>query len=140
MAQIHESVATLRIIGDDLIPSEVSGLLGCAPTHSQKKGDVLFGGRTGIERVARTGMWRLHSSDQEPENLDKHVDELLSKLTSDLDIWRALGKKYRIDLFCGLFMERENEGLSISPSSLVALGQRGIELGLDIYGPSLDEG
>jgi hypothetical protein len=46
-----------------------------------------------------------------------------------------IASKYRVDPFCGLFMDGGNEGLTISPASLVALGQRGIELALDVYGP-----
>jgi hypothetical protein len=132
---MHRSAATLRIQGDDLNPAEVSELLGCAPTTSQKKGDVIIGKRTGTERIARTGMWSLHSVDQEPENLERQIEEILAKLSRDIDTWCALGRRYRIDLFCGLFMEGGNEGLTVSPDSLIALGQRGIELALDVYGP-----
>jgi Domain of unknown function (DUF4279) len=135
MGHMHKSAATLRIMGDDLIPEEVSSLLGCAPTMAQKKGEVLIGKKTGIERIARTGMWRLQSVDQEPENLDRQIEEILTKVTADVETWRALGRRYRVDLFCGLFMGGGNEGLAVSPSSLVALGERGIELALDVYGP-----
>ena len=49
-------------------------------------------------------------------------------------MWRSITERYGIDLFCGLFMRVGNEGLSLSPQSLAALGRRQIELGLDIYG------
>src|ERR1035438_8493906 len=100
MAHMHKSVATLRIRGDDLVPAEVSNLLRCAPTISQK---------TGIERIARTGIWSLHSVDQEPENLDGQIEEILTKVTGDIETWQALARRYRADLFCGLFMEGGNE-------------------------------
>jgi hypothetical protein len=135
MGPVQKSVATLRISGDDLVPTEISSLLGCAPTASAKKGDVIVGKKTGRERVARTGVWSLHTADQEPENLDEQIEDLLSRLTTDLAIWRNLVETYRVDLFCGLFMSSGNEGIQISPGSLIALGQRGIKLGLDIYGP-----
>jgi hypothetical protein len=38
-----------------------------------------------------------------------------------------------MDMFCGLFMKNENEGLSLSAESLAMLGERSIELSLDIY-------
>ena len=79
-------------------------------------------------------MWSLHSTDHEPENLDRQIVELLGKVTSEMDAWRDLVQMYRVDLFCGLFMGSENDGLTVSPSSLAALGQRGIQLALDIYG------
>jgi hypothetical protein len=136
MGRIQKSVATLRISGDDLAPGEVSVLLACAPTRSQTKGETIVGRRTGKQRMARSGMWSLECADHEPENLDKQIEELLGKLTGDFETWQALCRRYRVDLFCGLFMGGGNEGLTISPNSLAALGQRGIELALDIYGPA----
>ena len=95
---------------------------------------MIVGKKTGIERIARTGIWSLHSVDREPENLDSQIEEILAKVTGDIETWQALARRYRADLFCGLFMEGGNEGLVISPASLVALGERGIELALDVYG------
>jgi hypothetical protein len=134
MAQMHKSVATLRIIGGDLVPAEVSRLLNCTPTTAQTKGDVIVG-KSGHQRTARTGMWSLRSEDKEPENLDGQVGEILGKLTGNIETWQTLVARFRVDLFCGLFMSGGNEGLSISPTSLLSLGQRGITLGLDVYGP-----
>lgn len=136
MAQLHQSVATLRIIGDDLIPEKITVLLGCEPTDSQTKGQIVRGPKTGREHPRQTGMWRLEATDCEPEDLDKQVAELLGKLTPDVNIWSSLSEQFSIDLFCGLFMENTNEGVSISADTLLALGQRNIELGLDIYGPT----
>lgn len=135
MAHMQKSVAALRIGGDDLIPAEVSNLLRCDPTTSRKKGEVIIGKKTGLETIARTGVWSLRSADREPANLDRQIEEILAKLTPDIEAWQALARRYRMDLFCGLFMGGENEGLAISAGSLVALGQRGIELALDVYGP-----
>ena len=135
MGRFQKSVATLRISGDDLVPGEVSILLACSPTRSQKKGETLVGQRTGLLRIARSGMWSLDCADQEPQNVDKQIEELLAKMTGNIETWQALSKRYRVDFFCGLFMGSGNEGLTISPNSLAALGQRGIELVLDVYGP-----
>jgi hypothetical protein len=131
MASTHKSVAALRISGNDLVPAEVSNLLRCDPTTSRKKGEVIIGKKTGTETTARIGVWSLRSADQEPANLD----QILAKLTADIEARQALAPRYRMELFCGLFMDSANEGLAISPGSLVALGQRGIALALDVYGP-----
>jgi Domain of unknown function (DUF4279) len=80
----------------------------------------------------------LHAEDCEPENLDAQIASLLGRLSNDLKIWETLASKFRIDLFCGLFLKGGNEGLGISPEMLRALGERGILLGLDIYGPDCD--
>ena len=139
MAHLSTSAATLRISSDILIPDEITSQLGCNPTTCQSKGEIIIGKDTGKKRVAKIGLWRLSSTDREPENLDSQVAEILNKLTNDIDIWIKLSTNHKIDLFCGLFMEIGNEGLSISAVTLKMLGERGIELGLDIYGPVEEE-
>jgi hypothetical protein len=41
-------------------------------------------------------------------------------------------------VFCGWFVNEGNEGVEIEPHALRALGERGIKLDLDIYGPDGD--
>ena len=139
MAQINSSVVSLRISGDDLLPENITEKLGCEPTKKQIKGQIFVGNKTGQEREAKTGMWNLHASDCKPENLDGQITEILNKLTSNLEVWSSISKQYKTDLFCGLFMDNTNEGLTISSDSLKLLGLRGIELGLDIYANCEDE-
>ncbi len=136
MAQLARSVASLRIAGDDLDPEEVSLLLGAQPTHAQRKGQELPS-KVGV-RKAKFGHWRLHAKETEPEDLDAQVAEILGQLTSSIEVWEGLASRYRVDLFCGWFMKESNEGVCISPSTLQALGERSIELGLDIYAPNTD--
>jgi hypothetical protein len=135
MAHINYSRATLRVFGDALDPNEVTRLLGAEPSESQVKGDRLVGRKTGRVRIAETGSWRLHASVREPADLDDQVREILHQITENLSVWADLSQRFEIDLFCGLFMENSNEGLFLSPLTLSSLGQRGIELALDIYGP-----
>ena len=137
MGPIHSSKATLRIFGDDVVPTEITRLLGYRPTTARAKGETWVGAKSGKENTARTGNWRLEASVREPEDLDGQVQELLGKLTQDLEVWGALARQFRVDLFCGLFMNGANEGATISPATLAALGNRGIKLSLDIYDGSL---
>lgn len=134
MARLYKAVATLRIVGDDLIPSEISMLLGAEPTISREKGKEWLTPR-GDRRIAITGQWHLHASDAEPENINAQVAELLGKLTPELSVWNKLSAHFEIDLFCGWFMQESNEGVEISPLTLKNLGERGIMLGIDLYGP-----
>ena len=133
MAHLQRSVVTLRICGDDLVPEAITASLGNQPTFSQTKGDEIVGKSSGKVRIAKAGMWRLCATTCEPEDIDGQVRELLSKLTDDLRVWREIQENCQLDLFCGLFMGSGNEGVLISPQTLVALGERGIQLGLDIY-------
>ena len=137
MAHLQRAVASLRIAGDNLVPEEITALLGAPPTHAQAKGEELPL-KSGGTRTALFGQWRLHAADTEPEDLDGQVAELLGKLTSDLSVWRNLSSRFNIDLFCGWFMGGDNEGVTVEPRTLQALGERGISLALDIYGPDSD--
>jgi len=137
MAHLHKAVAALRIAGDSLIPMEVSAVLGAEPTLARIKGEEIqskFG-----TRFAKTGQWHLSATDTEPENLDAQVAEILGKLTTDLSVWVDLSKHFKMDLFCGWFMNESNEGVEISPNTLNQLGERGIKLGIDIYAPNTDD-
>ncbi|HET8707527.1 MAG TPA: DUF4279 domain-containing protein [Pseudomonadales bacterium] len=131
MAHLSRSVASLRVFGDQLIPEEITKLLGSEPTKSTRKGDVIPS--ASHARNAKTGSWLLKAKSCEPENLNEQVEWILSQLTSDLGVWSALCKEFEVDIFCGLFMEGSNEGFSLSPAIMSALGSRGIEIGFDIY-------
>lgn len=135
MATLSKTVASLRIIGDDLIPDEVTTLLGCEPSRKMIMGEPFSWSKQGKPRIAKSGMWRIEATEQSPGNLDEQIEEMLSLLTNDLTIWSQLSKKYKIDIFCGLFMESDMEGISLSAKSMLALGKRGIEIDFDMYGP-----
>lgn len=135
MGPIQKSKATLRIIGDDLEPDEITRILGTRPTKSRAKGKVWVTANTDREFSAKAhrGQWHLETSVREPADLDGQVQELLGALTQDLEVWAALARRFRVDLFCGLFMKSTNEGATLSPETLAALGNRGIKLSLDVY-------
>jgi len=137
MPALESSVATLRFAGDDLIPDEITALLGTAPARARCKGATWVGPATGRVYTARTGQWMLGADKRTPENLQAQVFEILGQLTDDLSVWQSL-RRYQPDMFCGLFMANRNDGLSLSPEAMLALAQRGIVLGLDIYDP-IDE-
>jgi hypothetical protein len=134
MTELSHSAASLRIFGDDLVPEEVTARLGATPTAFETKGGQSQPNAGGRTFIARTGGWRLKAADRRPGNLDGQVAELLGKLTTDLVIWQELTARFRVDVFCGLWLNEVNEGISLAPSTLAALGERGILMDLDIYG------
>ena len=136
MPQISESAVCLRISGDDLLPEEISELLGYEPTVGYRKGDIRYIGPSKREKKERSGSWRLDVDRVRPGNLNDQINEIFSKLTSDISAWERISKRYSVYLFCGLFMKEGNEGIEISASTLKLLGDRGVEMGLDIYDPS----
>lgn len=79
--------------------------------------------------------WSLHAPESENGDLESQVHWIFSQLTDDMSVWKMVTSSYRVDLFCGLFMERPNRGVSLSPEVMSDIGGRGIELGFDIYAP-----
>lgn len=133
MATISKTHVSLRFAGDDLDPRKLTALLGGMPSTCTRKGDVILSKTSGRERIAKTGSWTVSAERREPGDLDAQIAEILSPLSKDMSVWRSLGK-YRPNLFVGLFLRESNEGIEISAHSLSSLGERGILLGLDIYG------
>jgi hypothetical protein len=136
MAALHSTAASLRFRGDDLEPDAITRLLGAEPSHANRNGDRRRSKRSGQEYAPyRTAGWSLQALDREPGDLDGQVVEILLELTNDLAAWAQLSA-YKPELFCGLFMKGGNEGLTISSETLKMLADRGIEIGLDVYGPA----
>jgi len=115
MSKVHHSIVALRISGDDLVPGEITALLGTSPTEAVIKGEKgkhIVGPKVGDVRVARSGMWTLEAPDREPEDMNGQIREILSQMTDDLAIWQSIAKRYRVDLFCGLFLSGDYGGLT----------------------------
>ena len=137
MGALHKTAASLRFFGDDIDPDEITARLGAAPTVGVRKGGT-WQTDLGVSKPARTGSWRLSAERRDPGDLDGQIGALLDGLNDDLSVWQDLTTRFQADLFCGLFLQERNEGLSLSPGTIRDLGRRGLALSLDIYGPEPD--
>ena len=137
MGPVDRTKAALRFFGDDLDPEEISARLGGEPTVAARKGGVWLT-PSGKEAVARRGSWRRKVSQRQPGDLDGQIAELFADLTTDLAVWREFATRCQADIFCGLFLSEGNQGFTLKPETLAAIGTRGLVLGLDIYGAELD--
>ena len=137
MGELHKTAASLRFFGDDLDPDEITRLLGGLPTVGVRKGGT-WSMSGGAEKMAHRGQWRVTVERRSPGDLDEQVAELLTPLTTDLAVWNDLTRRFKADVFCGLFLNEFNEGLSLSSEMLEAFGLRGLSLDLDIYGPECE--
>jgi hypothetical protein len=48
--------------------------------------------------------------------------------------------RFRVDLFCGWFMDNNSKGVELSPENMLTPAQRGIKLSFDTYGPEASDG
>jgi hypothetical protein len=130
---------SLRVAGDALNPEEITAILGVEPDFSARKGEARRQ-RAGTV-VQRVGIWsrRVRPSPSADWDLDGAITELLDQLPNDPAVWRGLAERFKLDVFCGLFMSHDNQGAELRPTTLQALAERGLVLDLDIYGPPPDE-
>jgi hypothetical protein len=128
MGPLAKTSVSLRVFGNPLDPAEITRLLGKPPTKAYATGEALPSGF-----VPPHGSWRLHSFDG--NDLDRQVAALLEQLTDDLSVWHDLVARFSVDLFCGLFMDDANEGLSLRAETLAVIGARRLTVALDLYAP-----
>ncbi len=129
---IDRARVSLRVTGATLIPEEVTRLLGCQATRSYREGDEV--GTPRRHRVAKSGMWMLVGDDPETADLEQQIVTLLSRVSVDLAIWHDLATEFSVDILCGVFLDDWNRGFELSPRVMRMLGERGIKLGVDVYG------
>lgn len=71
-----------RFKRDELLPEEISRLLGAMPTSVHVKGRQLPSSPSGRIGTKKSVMWHLRAKETEPEGLDGQVSELLGQVTS----------------------------------------------------------
>ena len=117
----------------DLDPSEVTSLLGIAPSRSGRKGDPVLRPTGEVERHRRVGSWIL---DLEPEadwTIEESISALLAPLPKDASVWECLSARYSIEIICYVFVHGVIQGFVLSPDLLRLVGSFGIKLGVDIF-------
>jgi hypothetical protein len=126
---------TLRIIAEDLIPDDVSKLMGCEPDASQQKGKPVLREDGSVMRVARFGAWKLNLKPEDTDEWEcaEAMMLVLRRLPSSIGLWHRLAKRYKVDFFVGLSMPSKNKGFVLSPAVMRYLGDRGIAVGFDVY-------
>lgn len=121
---------SLHFFGDDLDPDEVSRLLGCSPTDSQRRGDLVQL-RT-RSYTAPSGSWRL-STKRSTDDIEMQLVALFERLNEDLQIWQSLTTRFDAELFCGVFLSRQGRGFDMSPRLHRLLADRTLHIVFDIY-------
>ncbi|WP_234801685.1 DUF4279 domain-containing protein [Allorhizobium taibaishanense] len=129
---------TLRISGDHLDPREITTLLGVEPHLAYRKGGV-WKTPKGTSVVGRTGLWNVGAKEVDSGNFEEAIARFLSGIPAAPDVFLALASRFKVELFCGLFLDEYNSGLEISPAVMTLMVERGISLDLDIYS-SCDSG
>ena len=127
-----EAKVRLRVMGDELDPAYVTRALGIEPSSAWRKGELraMPGGRV---MPGRTGFWELELDVPATTPVNEQIARLLEQVPGDAAVWRALGERFVTDVRIGLFMIEPNEQIVLERPVIAGLGERGLEIDLDIY-------
>jgi len=128
--EIERVKVSLRFSGDDLDPDFISNLLGCQPTKSYRKGDILSSKRS--SRVAHTGFWSLCDVEEDTNTLEMKVRRLLNRVSDHSAAWNSLSS-FQGNVLCGVFIKDWNRGFSLSSELMQNLVERKLTIDFDIY-------
>lgn len=128
MGPIARSKVSLRISGEKFTENQINVLLEVKASEFLTRNIPDSIGGTGIKN-----QWCL--SAPEGIELEEQISWLFNKATKDLNKWRILTDAYDVDIFCGAFMESENEGIQFDCNILKMACDRNTRIGVDIYAP-----
>ena len=133
MTEIDRSSVSIRFIGENLDPDELTRALGYPPAESiRPKFHTIT---RGSKSQPPKGIWSVSYGESDGTDLEVKIEFLLGKLTSDLTVWNDITSKCDGDVFCGLFLDGWNRGFELSPDLLIKLANRNLRIGFDIYAP-----
>jgi hypothetical protein len=133
---LQRASVTLLIHGDDLVPEELTALLGREPEIGVRKGQTFVAQRSRVI-IARTGKWILGTGYREPPSIDTQIRELLNSLPAGLDIWSDLTARFDCLLTVGVYFADDSwtGGILLEAQTLRMLGERGLAIDFDMYAP-----
>jgi Domain of unknown function (DUF4279) len=136
---LKRAMVSLAIIGDDLNPQEITGLLAGEPRRGVRKGEA-FIGHNGQQRSARSGMWLFGGECwEDAPAIGSHIKTLLGRLTEDLDVWRTVTGRFECYVNVGGYFHDWTGGLSLEADVLRLLAERGLHIDFDLYAPAASE-
>lgn len=130
---------TLALYGHDLDPVEISNLLGCEPTSSHRRGESRIGKKTGRKTLHGQGAWLLSVEGRAPRTADELTRELLERVPSDDNLWLDLGRRFKVEMRYGVFLEAWNRHFGLSREVVRRVSRLCASLELDVYANLEDE-
>jgi hypothetical protein len=126
---VDETHVSLALYSVDLEPETVSARLGCAPTHSGRKGER----RSERSRPYARGFWLLTVEAKAPTGPDELVKLLLERFPRDEQFWAELRRDYTVQVRFAVHTGGWNRGFDLSPDAAKLLAGTGATLVFDLY-------
>ena len=138
MDNLQRATVSISIGGDDLVPDEVTALLGASPNIAARKGEV-FLGSNGRPIKARTGRWSFRGGWVSPPDLDRQISDLLACLTEDVTVWNKMTTRFACYLSVGGYLNGWAGGILLQPTTMKLLVDRNLAIDFDLYAPAASD-
>ncbi len=120
--------ASFRIWGPSLNPDDITQQLHLLPDYTHLQGDYPQGNPK--HTAYKHGMWSLHSKAPPQEELDVHLQNLLSTLEPHAEVIRILSSQAQVDFYCGIF---GLPGFNVSPQTMARMSALNIRFSVCFY-------
>jgi hypothetical protein len=77
-------------------------------------------------------MWQIESALPESRTLEEHISSVLSAIQCSGDVWERVTANLSRDVFCGVFVESQSSGVSLSVAVLREVVQKGLSIEVDL--------
>lgn len=128
---VEKTKVTLRLMGDDLNPHEITQILGLEPTHAHRRGEPRAG--PDFKAPYGSGAWLLTVEVLKPEGPNKATERLVDLLPNDPKLWIELASRYDLSISYGIFFQGWNRGFDLSHGLLLRLALFQARLEFDLY-------
>ena len=128
MTEPNDQYAYFSITGD-FDPTEISRIVGVAPTESWQKGDV--NPRTQFER--KFSRWSLHSRLAKTCDLEAHMGDVVEQLATNLSGFKDLSLKYHGVMQLVGYFKTNYPGLHLDRGLVESLAVYALGVDCDFY-------
>lgn len=91
------------------------------------------------DRRWQHGGWILETTLDRQADLGAQIADILDQVTEDVTAWRQITARFSTRIFCGIFIECENEGFGLDLDVLAHAAVCGLPIDFDLYGPVQDD-
>lgn len=135
MDNLKRATVSVLIDGDDLVPAEISTLLGANPRLGVRKDEVFLGSH-GKHIKAKTGKWKFGDDWVSPPDLDGQIAGVLALLTKDMSAWHEVTSRFHCYLSVGGYFNDWTGGITLQPITMKSLADRNLPIDFDLYAPA----